>query len=125
MKPSETPEKIFSPLLIDRKPCAAANITGLPAAPGVCGTVRFYTTPLGVIVTAEIGGLPPKTPTESYRVCFRDRKPPASLPCAPDGRGGILTHLFSVEDVLGRYIGVYRNDDGEPLASGEVRQAAY
>lgn len=40
------------------KPAATASITGSESYPGVWGTVRFYQTPKGVVIWAEINGLP-------------------------------------------------------------------
>lgn len=126
MKPLKSSDKSIAALLIDRKPCATAHITGLSAAPGICGTVRLYATPLGVVVTAEIDGLPQKTPRESYRVCFRAGKRLAVLTFASNGQCGELTHRFSVEDVLGNTVSICRsNSDDLPLAVGEVRGAAF
>lgn len=40
------------------QPQAVANISGSKSRPGITGAVRFYQTDRGVIVFAEIGGLP-------------------------------------------------------------------
>ncbi len=48
------------PLLsvLRRRPQAAARMAGSESWPGISGTVRFYQTGEGVIVLAELGGLP-------------------------------------------------------------------
>lgn len=46
------------PSLLKRRPQAYAVVTGNADHPAVHGTVRFYQTPLGVLVAAEITGLP-------------------------------------------------------------------
>jgi len=50
--------KILLPSLLCGRPQAAASITGSEDYPGISGTVRFYQTREGVIVLAEISGLP-------------------------------------------------------------------
>jgi len=44
--------------LLRGRPQAAAGIAGGESCPGLRGTVRFYQTPKGVIVWAEVSGLP-------------------------------------------------------------------
>ncbi len=44
--------------LLHSRPQAVANIVGNKSYPGLSGTVRFYQTGKGVIVLAEISGLP-------------------------------------------------------------------
>lgn len=41
-----------------RRPQAAAKLTGSPEYPALTGVVRFYQTAQGVIVLAEVSGLP-------------------------------------------------------------------
>ena len=45
-------------LQLPRRPQAAASVRGSREYPNVRGTVRFYQTPCGVLVAAEIQGLP-------------------------------------------------------------------
>lgn len=47
----------FLPIL-RRRPDAQAELSGGPAEPRLGGTVRFYQTPQGVLVLAEVSGLP-------------------------------------------------------------------
>lgn len=44
--------------LLRRRPQALAQLAGSPSYPGISGTVRFYQTGRGVVVYAEIRGLP-------------------------------------------------------------------
>lgn len=46
------------PALLRRRPQAYADMAGSVYYPEIHGTVRFYETPLGVVVAAEIAGLP-------------------------------------------------------------------
>ena len=50
------PVQILS--VLRRRPQAAADITGSGSFPDISGTVRFYQTGEGVIVCAEVSGLP-------------------------------------------------------------------
>lgn len=51
----------FSAVLRDRYPSASASVIGSEKYPDIAGTVYFYATPLGVVVSAEIFGLPEGT----------------------------------------------------------------
>ncbi|MBQ8356574.1 MAG: superoxide dismutase family protein [Clostridia bacterium] len=44
--------------VMSRRPQAMAQIAGSAVYPDITGTVRFYTTPYGVLVVAQISGLP-------------------------------------------------------------------
>ena len=46
------------PSILRSRPQAAAEISGGEAFPDISGIVRFYQTPMGVIVYAEVAGLP-------------------------------------------------------------------
>lgn len=46
------------PSLLRRRPQAYADIVGSVYYPEIHGAVRFYETPLGVVVAAEVAGLP-------------------------------------------------------------------
>lgn len=50
--------KIYLPSILRGRPQAAASIAGSENYPDISGTVRFYQTNAGVIVQAEIDGLP-------------------------------------------------------------------
>ena len=50
--------KAFLLLTLRGQPQAAASITGSKNYPGISGVVRFYQTGKGVIVLAEVSGLP-------------------------------------------------------------------
>lgn len=47
---------VFQPL--NSSPCAVAQLHGSPDHPDICGSVRFYQTRRGVLVAAEVWGLP-------------------------------------------------------------------
>ncbi len=55
---SRSNSKISLLALLRGRPQAEASIAGSESCPGISGTVRFYQTGKGVIVLAEISGLP-------------------------------------------------------------------
>ena len=62
---NQTPLPHFGPILMTR-PHAAAQLTGSSAYPAIRGSVRMYQTKYGVLVSAELSGLPsPSGPCES------------------------------------------------------------
>ncbi|MBE6662334.1 MAG: hypothetical protein E7606_03515 [Ruminococcaceae bacterium] len=118
-----TKDIVFSPknlsaLLIDRKPCATASLSDGTAS--VNGTLSLYTTPLGVLVKANFGGLPCDERKHHYRVLFLGKRRRASLPCAPDGDCQCLTASFAVEDILGSKVLLLGDETERPLALGEL-----
>jgi len=48
----------YSNLLCGRRPFAKADIKGSAQYPSIVGTVEFFSTPMGVVVSAEVSGLP-------------------------------------------------------------------
>ena len=48
----------YSGLLCVRRPFATAKLAGAPQHPDIRGTVDFFATPTGVVVSAEVSGLP-------------------------------------------------------------------
>ena len=48
----------YSKLLCGRRPFAKAEIKGSPKYPELLGMVEFFATPAGVVVSAEVSGLP-------------------------------------------------------------------
>lgn len=59
---SESRNKVFHPSpflsILQQPPRAAARVLGAPDYPEIAGNVLFYETGAGVLVTAEISGLP-------------------------------------------------------------------
>ena len=50
--------RTYATLIRDRRPSAMARIIGSPAHASLRGEVEFYVTPLGILVSAEVRGLP-------------------------------------------------------------------
>lgn len=55
---NKTNSGIISSIIRDRSPSAYAKISGSNEHKNLNGTVNFYVTPIGVVVSAEINGLP-------------------------------------------------------------------
>lgn len=117
--------KNLSALLIDRKPCATASLFGDGEKNTVQGTVFLYTTPIGVLVKADFGGLPKGEKSRRYSVSFGGKHHPSSLPCAPSGTCQCLTASFTVEDVLGGKVTLLSDDGERPIAWGELRSVGF
>ena len=59
MPSSVTPALVFSQLLKNNQPQAAAWVTGNTSAPQLSGLVKFYDTPYGgILIESELFGLP-------------------------------------------------------------------
>ena len=118
-----TKDIIFSPknssaLLIDRKPCAFASLTDCSERNGIRVHVSLYQTPLGVLVKADIDGLPTAQKTY-YRIAFESKHRTFSLPCTHGGCR-ILTADFSARDVLGHTVRLLSEAKNNPLAEGQL-----
>lgn len=115
--------KNLSTLLIDRKPCAKASLSG--GSEEVKGNVLLYATPIGVLVKASFGGLPLDKKRRAYRVLFSGKHHHSTLPCSTDGACQCLTASFSVEDVLGEKVTLLSDDGDSPLASGVLQSVEF
>ena len=58
MNRNRTHRGVLSSIIRDRSPSAYAQINGSEEYRDINGTVNFYVTPIGVIVSAEVNGLP-------------------------------------------------------------------
>ena len=119
-----TKDIIFSPknlsaILIDRKPCALAALSGNANGKDIKGSVSLYQTPLGVLVKADIDGLPTTKKTAYYRIAFESKHRTFALPCTPGGCR-ILTADFSAGDVLGHTVRLLSDAEDSTLATGSL-----
>lgn len=115
---------IFSPknlnaILIDRKPCAFAALSDSAKENGVRASVSLYQTPLGVLVKADIDGLPSAKKTACYRISFESNHRTFELPCTHGGCR-ILTADFAAGDVLGHTVRLLSETRNHPLAEGRL-----
>ena len=111
---------IFSPknlnaILIDRKPCALATLEDK----SIRCKVSLYQTPLGVLVKADIDGLPTAKKPPLYRIAFESKHRTFALPCTARGCR-ILTADFSASDVLGRTVRLLSDTEDRTLATGSL-----
>lgn len=133
--PSQAP--LFS--ILRGRAQAAARIAGREGCPGISGTVQFYQTPKGVIVCAEIRGLPGQEQVFGFHIhqgtdCGGNMDDPfadAMSHYNPHGRehpyhaGDLpplfgnhgcalllfLTDRFSVDEVIGRTVIIHDHPD--------------
>lgn len=121
------------------QPQAAANLSGSKNCPGISGTVRFYQTNKGVIVLAEVSGLPKSDGVFGFHIhegtsCGGNRDDPfadamqhynpggcdhpyhaGDLPPLFGNNGSalslFLTNRFSVSEVIGRAVIIHSDPD--------------
>ncbi len=125
-----TKDILFSPknlsaLLIDRKPCAHADLFGMGEKSPVGGSVSLYATPLGVLVKADFRGLPEGESAHRFSLRFDGRRHPTTLPCTKGGSCQCLTAAFAVEDVLGSRVSLLSEERNTPLALGEMHSVVF
>ena len=101
--------------LLRQKPHASARLTGGPAVPVLRGVIRLYPMPRGVLLAAEVSGLPRGT-------LFDCRIEGVSLPPLLSVRGRALQVMVAgactVEDIMGRAVTIER--DGALLGKGTI-----
>lgn len=119
-------------------PCAIANVKGGSSVPGLRGTVKFYRKCGGVLVEANLGGLPQNSETGFFAMhihegvdcggeAFANTKGhyapgnqphprhagdlPPLLGCGGKAYLAVWTDRFSVKDIIGRTVVIHRNTD--------------
>lgn len=117
--------KNLSALLIDRKPCAHADLFGLGGSEPIKGTIRLYATPLGVLIWGNFKGLSEREYPDRLRLCFDGKRRPITLPCTPLGDCRCLTAAFAVEDVLDTSVSLCSEGGDTPLALGEIHSVVF
>lgn len=58
----------YSSLVCGRTPFAKAQISGFDSYPQISGKTEFYCTPIGLVVTTEINGLPVEKCKKKYNM---------------------------------------------------------
>lgn len=87
---------IYLRSVLRSRPQAAASITGSEHYPDLSGTVRFYQTDKGVIVWAEINGLPdPEFPCQGQVFGFHIHKGPDCAGDMDDPFADAMSHYDS------------------------------
>ena len=127
MPSSVTPALVFSQLLKNNQPQAAAWVTGNTSAPQLSGLVKFYDTPYGgVLIESELFGLPniqTSGSSDSFTKTGEHYNPQHRL--HPYHAGDLLPVLgnqgyaweafydkrFSISDILGRSVVIHSDSD--------------
>ena len=104
----------FVTVLKDRYPSASASVIGSPEYPDINGSVNFYATPLGVIVSAEIFGLPSNCEGRSCIFGFHIHEGQRCLPSDNDPIGQVGAHYAK-----GRTSHPHHAGDLPPLLSND------
>ena len=117
--------KNLSALLIDRKPCAHADLFGPGGKKPIRGSLSLYATPLGILIKADFVGLPESDDPNALSVCFDGKRRSVTLPCTPGGDCRCLTAAFAIEDVLGTPVTLCSEGCGTPLAVGEIHSVVF
>ena len=124
-------ESVYAFLYKNRTPFARAALFGEnEGSECVCGSIEFFSTPLGILVHAELCGLPSRKKTGVYHFCVREigksecastcqrRSLCALMPVAyeKDGKAEctVLTRRILPSDLVGKRISVYERRRGCP-----------
>ena len=116
--------KDLSRFLIDRKPCAHADLFGTGSKSPLWGNISLYTTPLGVFVKADFRVLGESAKARALRLCLDGKNRAVSLPCT-GGSCRCLTAAFTVEDVLGTRVSLCSEGCEIPLALGQIHSVVF
>ena len=118
---------LYSALLRDRRPVATARMEA--EYHPVKGTVRFFRTPIGTVVSAELHGIPALQDL-SFSVGSGSRMTTANLAPIVNEEYGTsfvgITHRFAIEDLLEKTVTLRATADASSplLARGRVRPIA-
>ncbi|MBO4980114.1 MAG: hypothetical protein J6D16_06880 [Clostridia bacterium] len=118
-------QKNLSTLLLDRKPCAHAELFGAGGKSPLWGSVSLYSTPLGVLVKADFDGLGASTEAYALHLRFDGKSHVSAIPCSPGGSCRCLTAAFAVEDVLGSRVLLVSEGCDLPLALGKMHSVFF
>lgn len=136
-----------------RLPFANANLTGEDGFPSVCGSVEFYSTPMGVLICAQVRGLPCDTvqgkKPKAYGICLgnstsserreqafctghlylgKHRAPCTAMPTLYEKNGSlwcsVMTGRITPADLAGKMIRVHESTGSCPMIDHSLRQIA-
>ncbi len=144
LKNENKSESIYAFLYKERTPFARAKLCGSEKTSSIRGSVEFFTTPLGVLVHAELCGLPKRRKTGVYNFCVRSgeqtecirasvgdkRSFCAVMPVAYEKDGcadcSVVTRKIVPSDLVGKRIAVYERrlgcpkDESSAVAVGNI-----
>ncbi len=125
MHPTKQRERdpLYFSQIVEQPPSAIAQIKGTENQVALSGWIRFYQTAYGVVISAEIWGLPA---TEQAIASFpfqvsRHTLPP--LPATQDGYTylNLLSDYFTVKDILGSTVTIHNNAQAcAPIGQGTI-----
>lgn len=98
---------LYASLLRDRHPVATANVATEDTP--ISGLVRFFRTPIGTVVSAELHGSASSLQDLAFTVGTGSRQTTANLAPLSSRNGSTfvgITHRFTVEDLLGKTVTV-------------------
>lgn len=109
----------YEMILEGRVPNAVVRLSGEEETPELSGAAEFYTTPLGVVICAELSGLPSEKRTQIFGLCIGEEETPIY---SSEGIAwcAVMTGHHSVAEVVGKTMTV-RRDRKIPLACGTIR----
>ena len=108
----------YEMILRDRHPGAVVRLSGLEEDSAVSGEAEFYTTPLGVVVCAQVTGLPNEKKRQIFGLCIGSEET-AIYSDGGDAWCAVMTDHFSVAEILGTTVTV-RKDRTSALGQGLV-----
>ena len=120
------PNSLFIALLRDRHPVAAARLEGESHPEG--GTIHFFRTPIGPVVSAELHGTT-SLQDLSFSVGSGSRMTTANLAPLGEEKSAVfvgITHRFAVEDLIEKTVTLRATADAASpfLVHGRVRPMA-
>ena len=107
----------YEAILEGRVPNAVVHLSGDRGA-NASGCAELYTTPLGVVICAELTGLPSEKRVQTFGLCIGEEETPI-YSSAGSAWCAIMTGRLSVADVVGKTMTV-RRDHTHPLAYGTI-----
>ena len=122
MREQETKRELkkgaYELILAGRRPSAVARLSPSGSGGEMRGEAEFYMTPLGVVLCAEVDGLPKEQSSMVFGLCIGDDRMPiyaskGSMWCA------IMTGYHSVSDLIGKPLTVRQSYD-PPALCGTV-----
>jgi hypothetical protein len=114
MREQETKRELkkgaYELILAGRHPSAVARLSPSKDDGAMRGEAEFYMTPLGVVLCAEVDGLPKEQSGMVFGLCIGDDQMPIYA-CAGSAWCAIMTGYRSVSDLIGKPLTVRQSPD--------------
>lgn len=98
----------YEMILEGRKPSAVVRLSPEHADDPICGAAELYTTPLGVVLCAEVTGLSREKRSEILGLCIGDEQTPIYA-SAGYAWCAVMTGHRSVSDLIGTTVTLERD----------------